>query len=272
MKPKLILLFIFLNLCFAVCFAASKPVHDTIYINSSKPEELAAYKLLAESAQKGNTDQRETTEWFLGIVSTFLIAIIASQIFFNTGFINREINGVKADFNTAIAQQSRELSQQLESGIDDVRVEINLAVENQLTRVYSAIETATDNFNDQLESFRNDQRRVTLTTSSAIKLNEGKSLLNEANYGLAISKFISAGEDLITAEEDVSSALECIDACIHKMEDISIKKLKSLKAFVELASEHSQEDVSNMGTIEDIKQGLDLKKVYKMTKGVKVYS
>jgi hypothetical protein len=271
MTRKLTLLLILLNLSFAVCVAAPKPVHDTVYINTGKPDELAAYKLLAENAQKSYTDQRETTEWFLGIVSTFLISIIVSQVIFNTGFINKKIENVQADFNKTIAEQSLELSQQLESGIDDARAEINLAIENQLTRVYSTIESATDNYNLQLESFRKEQKIVTLTTSSAIKLNEGKSLYNEANYGPAISKFISAGEDLISAEDDVYNALECIDACVHKMEDISIKKLKSLKAFIELASEHSQEDATNMDTIEEIKKGLELKKVYKMAKGVKVY-
>jgi hypothetical protein len=269
MKGKVLVIVFFL--ISNICIAGRPTIHDTVAINSSTSNELVAYKLLAETAERSYENQKETTHWFLGIIGTFLISVIVSQVILNTRFNTRLIKDLQSNLDKTVAEQKLAHNQDLQQTVDNVRSEMNLSIENQLKRVYSSIDTATSTFNLQLELFKNEQKKVALKTSSTIKINEGKLLMSDSKYSLAITKFISAGEDLIGAEEDVYPALDYIDSCVDEIQEMSTSKHKSVKNFLLLAEENSQDDISNIETIKSIDNNLQSKKVFKLTKGVKVY-
>lgn len=206
-------------------------------LTSSSGKDL--YKLLYENSTDSNAKLVSTMQWSIGIISTFIIVLLGSQILFNyrvsknevrliRSELEEEFSNLKANLQSDVHKERQVFTEKLEDKLSTLRIEIKDSISMHYGEKDKYIHA-------KLESFDKDIMR--LTNELDIVLKEFKIDLSKLEGDVwqirgvasnALVRYIKSINLRIEKGFDVRHLLDDVIEILPKMTRISVENMASL--------------------------------------------
>lgn len=224
---------------------------------AKEPSNQDLYKLLYENSSNSNDRIISTIQWSIGIISTFVIVLLGSQIFFNYRVSKEEIRAIRSELEESFS----DLRANTMDTLSKERKEIINKIDDKLTMKEQAYkESISSHYDEQnryidtkLESFDKDLIRLKDTLKLdisylSIDLNrlEGDVWKLRGVHANALKNFISAAELEIENGRSVKYSLNHIIETLQNVERISKDDLTALEEMIIKVPEEYAAEIANI--------------------------
>jgi hypothetical protein len=219
---------------------------------TSQLDEAAMYKLLYENSSSANDRIISTLHWSIGLVSTFILAIFGSQIFFNYRINKEEIETIQSDIDERFISLKSVLLERINAIARDNENNIRKEIKQISTEKMEIISNKNKVFEKyldvKLESNRKDFTRLnerfdSETKSIRIDLERVSGYVWELKgvKANALRKYVETALMEINLGRESKYTLGNIIRVISESSDISKDEIERLEALIKLIPENNND-------------------------------
>lgn len=217
------------NIAIAEVLSASvveKSCNNTDTRDAIKNDKDKVYKLLYDNSKENNEKIVSTIQWSIGLVATFIFALLGSQIFFNYRVSKEEINSIRSD---------------LDDNFSSLKLEVIKTINEDSKKHKEKISREFEKLEDNIER------------STDIRFEE-KDKLFDSKYEVLDKKY-SALKDILEFKISIlESELEKVTGHVWDLRGV---KVNALRRFISTANSEIDIGITPEFTLGDIKTVLN---------------
>lgn len=233
--------------------AESKVISDTpkLQLESEKnlpvesTEKLFLYKQLYENSVESNAQLISTIQWSIGIIATFLAALVGSQIFFNYKISKEEVKSIKSDLDERFSEfkseihlasesENRELSKSLNETISKNERLFKESISEQFKEKSKFVDSNINAHEKEIESLKTYSKRELDYLRMEVSRLEGEVWKLRGVNANALTRFIRCARMEIEAGIEPKHSLDDIVEILKSVSDISKKDFDELATLLTL--------------------------------------
>ncbi|MCH8078519.1 MAG: hypothetical protein IIA06_01920 [Proteobacteria bacterium] len=202
-------------------------------------EEAYFYRILYENSVEANDRIIKTMQWAIGLIVTFILLLLGSQVFFNYRISKEEIRTIKSDleerFVTLMSTINENINETSNKNMEDLR-QINQRSESDLkNNIKLQLEDKEKLYESIVESYNKDNDLLKMKLEYKIdniniEINklEGHVWRLRGVDSNALSRFISVAESEIERNYEEKYALKDIIVTLKLVKKISVDDYDNL--------------------------------------------
>lgn len=208
-------------------------------------DKLLLYKQLYENSIESNAQLISTIQWSIGIIATFLAALLGSQIFFNYKISKEEVKSIKSDLDEKFSEfksdiylasevESKELTKSLSDEISKNERLFKEAISDQFKEKSKFVDSNINAHEKEIESFKVYSKRELDFLRLEVSKLEGEVWKLRGVNANALTRFIRCAKMEIEAGIDPKHSLDDIIDILKSASDISKKDFDELATMLAL--------------------------------------
>ncbi len=213
------------------------------------------YKLLYENSVESNNRIISTMQWALGLVATFMLILLGSQVFFNYRISKEETASIRSDLeeqvatlkldlvnklNTTINENERTIASTLQESED----KLTISIQNKLEQNEKLFNAINENINKDLELLSKNMEIKTKHISIELNQLEGQIWRLRGVNANALKGFIRTANMQLENRFNTKYTLIDIVETLNKMDSININDYDSLTSLLAKLTD-DENDVKN---------------------------
>ncbi len=178
------------------------------------------YKLLYENSKSNNKSMISIIKWSIGLVATFILALLGSQIFFNYKISKDDVRSIKSDIDKKILHLKIEVIKEVKKSTDKGDEERNKLIDSKMDSYKTSVkytELQLDNLAINIEQSKADIWNLRGVTSNALTyfINTAKLKIKNKQNPKIILGYIK--DNLEKAEYVYTDTCEHLDELIRSI-------------------------------------------------------